>query len=69
MAVGARPEAREPASGNGETQRILFSDGLPMIEGEILCSARMGAMLGRPVNAAEVGFFLFIFFWFIFSGF
>jgi hypothetical protein len=27
----------------------------------------VGAMLGRPVNAAEVNFFLFLFFWFFIS--
>jgi hypothetical protein len=35
---------------------------------EILCSAREGAMLGRPVNAAEWAF-LCVFSSFVFSGF
>jgi hypothetical protein len=63
---GSEPRENRPFhAGKGITEQSL--------SGEELRSVRVGAMLGRPVNAAGVGFSFFIFssfivfFWFFIS--
>jgi hypothetical protein len=63
------PGARPGAESIGSVSRLVEIEKsyAPPVSGAELRSARMGAMLGRPVNAVEVVFFLVIFFlWFSF---